>query len=308
MTVALFTHDACQRHDPGPGHPESPARLAAVLAALRAETFAWLDRREAPLATQEDIARVHDPDYVRATLAAVPETGYRALDPDTILSTGSGEAALRAAGAAIAAVDAVMMAEVNAAFCAVRPPGHHAEHARAMGFCLFNNVVIAADRARRNHGVERVAVMDFDVHHGNGTQALFWDDPNLMYASTHQANAYPGTGLVGETGAHDNIVNVPLRAGAGSGPFRDAMIEHMVPALTAFHPDLLIISAGFDAHRRDPLANLNFETEDFAWATRSLVGVAESCCDGRMVSMLEGGYDLEALGASAAAHVRALME
>jgi acetoin utilization deacetylase AcuC-like enzyme len=307
MTVALITHEACHRHDPGQGHPERPARLDAVWKALEAEPFALLDRRDAPLAGLDDISRVHDAAFVRVTMELVPETGRRALDPDTVVSPDSDDAARRAAGALIAAVDAVMSNQVRAAFCAVRPPGHHAERARAMGFCLFNSVAIAADRARHKHGAGRVAVMDFDVHHGNGTQALFWDDKDLMYASTHQYPAYPGTGALDEIGAHGNVVNAPLAPGTGSGEFRAAMTDRIIPALKAFHPDLLILSAGFDAHRRDPLANLNFETEDFLWATRELIGVAETCCGGRVVSALEGGYDLDALAASAAAHVQGLM-
>jgi acetoin utilization deacetylase AcuC-like enzyme len=278
-----------------------------VLAALDAEEFRSLGRREAPRAEIDQIARVHDRHFVQAVLDAIPEEGRRALDGDTHVSSGSGEAALRAAGAACAAVDAVAAGEARNAFCAIRPPGHHAEQAIAMGFCLFNNVAIAAAHARAAHGLRRAAVVDFDVHHGNGTQAMFWDDAELFFASTHQSPLYPGTGGLGECGKFRNIVNAPLAPMSGSAEFRAAMTETVLPALHAFEPDIVFISAGFDAHRADPLAMLNFEDEDFAWATTALLGVAEEFCGGRVVSTLEGGYDLRALASSAAAHVRALM-
>ncbi len=239
-------------------------------------------------------------------LAAVPERGYAGIDADTILSPGSGEAALRAAGAAVAAVDAVVAGEARNAFCAVRPPGHHAEPGRAMGFCLFNNVAIGAARARAVHGLDRVAVIDFDVHHGNGTQASFERDPSLFYASTHQSPLYPGTGARSERGV-GNIVNVPLPPMAGSAEFRRGVEASILPALDAFAPDLVMVSAGFDAHRRDPLAQLMLVEEDYAWVTQRLLECAARHARGRLVSTLEGGYDLGALGASAAAHVRALM-
>jgi acetoin utilization deacetylase AcuC-like enzyme len=228
------------------------------------------------------------------------------LDPDTIISPGSGEAALRAAGALVAAVDAVVAGEARNAFCAVRPPGHHAEAARAMGFCLFNNVAVGAEQARKVHGMARVAVVDFDVHHGNGTQHMFEEDADLFYASTHQSPLYPGTGDAEETGV-GNIVNVPLTPMSGSREFRSAMSGIVLPALARFRPDLVMISAGFDAHADDPLASLRFLEADYEWATRQLMAVADEFCGGRVVSTLEGGYDLEALAASAAAHVRALM-
>jgi len=307
MTTLLYSHQACVGHDTGSMHPESPARLKAVLAALEAEEFVELQRREAPPATVEQIARVHPRAFVEAVLAAIPETGLSGLDADTIVSPGSGEAALRAAGAVCAAVDAVMAGEADNAFCAVRPPGHHAEPQRAMGFCLFNNVAVGAEQARAVHGLSRVAVMDFDVHHGNGTQAMFWDDGDLFYASTHQMPLYPGTGSETERGRADNIVNAPLAPMAGSGEFRQAMSGIVLPALAEFEPDFVFISAGFDAHASDPLANLRFHEEDYAWATRELMAIARDCCEGRLVSTLEGGYDLAALAASAAAHVRALM-
>ncbi len=306
LTTALFTHPACLAHDMGRGHPERPARLQAILDALDKPEFAALDRREAPPASVEEIASVHDRDYVEEVLRAVPKTGLAQLDPDTALSPHSGEAALRAAGAVVAAVDAVATGEAANAFCAVRPPGHHAERAAAMGFCLFNNVAIGAMHARLRHGLRRVAVMDFDVHHGNGTQHMFERDPALFYASTHQWPLYPGTGAREERGV-GNICNAPLPAGAGSAEFRAAMSRDVLPAIAAFKPDLLMISAGFDAHRADPLASLELEADDFAWATAELMAVAAKCCAGRVVSTLEGGYDLAALAESAAAHVRALM-
>jgi acetoin utilization deacetylase AcuC-like enzyme len=306
MTTLLYTHPACLEHDPGQHHPESPARLRAVLAALAVPEFAGLARREAPEAALDDIARVHPSRFVAAMLAAVPTSGHAGIDADTVLSPQSGRAALRAAGAATAAVDAVIAGEADNAFCAVRPPGHHAEPSRAMGFCLFNNVAIGALRAREAHGLARVAVVDFDVHHGNGTQARFYDDANLFYASTHQSPLYPGTGSRRESGV-GNIVNVPLPPMAGSREFRLGFTAEILPALDAFRPEMLLISAGFDAHRNDPLAQLMLDEADYAWATEQLLESARKHAQGRLVSTLEGGYDLVALGASAAAHVRVLM-
>ena len=306
MTTLFYTHSACLEHDPGPHHPESPARLRAVLAALSGPDFGGLERREAAEAAIDDLLRLHPRAHVERILAAVPATGHAALDADTVLSPASGRAALRAAGAVVAAVDAVVAGEADNAFCAVRPPGHHAEPNRAMGFCLFNNAAIGALRARQTHGLERVAVVDFDVHHGNGTQAAFEADNSLFYASTHQYPLYPGTGAASETGV-GNIVNVPLRPMAGSGPFRRAFEERVLPALDAFRPQLVIVSAGFDAHRSDPLAQLMLDEGDYAWVTEKLVGLARRHARGRLVSTLEGGYDLAALGASAAAHLRVLM-
>ena len=307
MSTILLTHPACLAHDTGIGHPERIDRLRAVLAALDNEAFQNLDRREAPAATREQVARAHPRSYVDSVLGRIPESGLAALDADTIVSPGSGEAALRAAGAVCAAVDAVLSAEARNAFCAVRPPGHHAEPGRAMGFCLFNNAAIGAEHARKVHGLSRVAVIDFDVHHGNGTQAMFWDEPGLFYASTHQSPLYPGTGRAEESGAHGNIVNAPLPPYAGSTQFRDAFNDKILPALDTFAPELVMISAGFDAHLRDPLAHLQLTEQDFAWATRELCGVAAARCGSRVVSTLEGGYDLTALAASAAVHVRELM-
>ncbi len=307
MTTILYTHDICEAHDPGPMHPESPARLKAVRRALAADAFAPLDRREAPEASLDQIARVHPIEYVEKVLAAIPAEGRAALDGDTHVSPASGEAARRAAGAVCAAIDAIMAGAAQNAFCAVRPPGHHAEPAVPMGFCLFNNVAIGAAHAQAVHGRARVAVVDFDVHHGNGTQAMFWDDATRFFASSHQMPLYPGTGGESETGAHGNIVNLPLPPHAGSDQFRAGMEEQVLPALQAFSPDFLFISAGFDAHAADPLAQLEFVEADYAWATASLLEIADAACEGRVVSTLEGGYDLDALAASAAAHVSVLM-
>jgi acetoin utilization deacetylase AcuC-like enzyme len=281
--------------------------LSAVLQAVKGPDFSAVAWREAPLAEIEQLERVHDADYVRLALASVPDQGWAHLDGDTVLSPGSGEAALRAAGAVTAAVGAVLSGEFKNAFCAVRPPGHHAERDIAMGFCIFNNIAVGAAEARAVHGLGRVAVMDFDVHHGNGTQHMFDHDPNLFFASTHQMPLYPGTGARGERGV-GNVCNAPLPPGAGSDEFRAAMEKIVLPAIEAFRPELIMISAGFDAHRRDPLASLEFETEDYHWATERLCALAESCCGGRVVSTLEGGYDLVALGESAAAHLAALRD
>ena len=306
MTTFLYTHPACLDHDPGRHHPESAARLRAVLDALADPEFDRLDRREAPEATLKDLLRVHPRPHVERLMRAVPKSGHVAIDADTILSPASGLAALCAAGAVVAAVDAVVANEADNAFCAVRPPGHHAEPDRAMGFCLFNNIAVGALRAREAHGLQRIAVIDFDVHHGNGTQAAFEADNALFYASTHQSPLYPGTGSVGETGV-GNIFNVPLRPMAGSTQFRTAMSERILPALDAFRPEFLLISAGFDAHRSDPLAQLLLDEDDFIWITERLIDIANRHAGGRIVSALEGGYDLPALGACVAAHIRALM-
>jgi acetoin utilization deacetylase AcuC-like enzyme len=307
MATALFSHSACLHHDTGPGHPECADRLRAILARLETEEFAWLDRREAPLAEVSQIARVHGEGFAEALLNAVPAEGYAAIDGDTVISPGSGEAAFRAAGAVCAAVDAVMQGEIRNAFCAVRPPGHHAEPDQAMGFCLFNNVAIGALHARARWGVRRVAVIDFDVHHGNGTQAAFNNDPDLFYASTHQSPLYPGTGQAHEHGVAGNILNLPLRPFAGSAEFRARVAEQLLPELRRFKPELLLISAGFDAHARDPLAQLNLTDDDYYWVTEQLLKIAADTAEGRVVSALEGGYDLRALASASAAHVRALM-
>ncbi len=308
MTTALITHPACLEHDTGPYHPETSERLRAVLAALETEEFSDLLREEAPRATVDQLARVHPRDYVEAILAIHPDLGEPVqLDGDTVMSTGSAEAATRAAGAAIKAVDAVMEGWARAAFAAVRPPGHHAERSRPMGFCLFNNAAVAALHARARWGIDRVAVVDFDVHHGNGTQAIFQADPGLFYASSHQSPCYPGTGDPSERGVAGNIINAPLRARDGGPAFRAAWSETILPLLDAFAPGLLIVSAGFDAHIADPLAQLRLETADYAWITEQLIAIADTHCGGRIVSVLEGGYDLDALAASVAVHVRTLM-
>jgi acetoin utilization deacetylase AcuC-like enzyme len=280
--------------------------LEAILDTLASHEFATLGRREAPRAALAAIARVHPSAFVERLLAAVPSRDYAALDADTVLSPGSGEAALHAAGAVVAAVDAVIAGEAKNAFCAVRPPGHHAEPLHAMGFCLFNNVAIGALHAREVHGLTRIAVVDFDVHHGNGTQAAFEADPNLLYASTHQMPLYPGTGGASERGV-GNIINVPLAPMSGSREFRHAFTTHILPALERFRPELILVSAGFDAHRSDPLAQLMLVEADFGWVTERLLEVAAQHAHGRLVSTLEGGYDLAALAASTAAHVGRLM-
>jgi acetoin utilization deacetylase AcuC-like enzyme len=307
MSTAFFSHPICVQHEPGPGHPESPDRLKTVYARLETEPFSALIRMNAEAVEPDIIECTHSPDYVETLLAAVPEEGYRALDPDTFLSPASGEAALRSAGGVCQAIDLVISGDVENVFCALRPPGHHAEYDRAMGFCLFNNVAIGAKQAQLKYGIDRVAVIDFDVHHGNGTQHMFEEDASLFYGSSHQFPAYPGTGAASETGV-GNICNVPLAPGAGSIEFRNAYTESILPALRAFNPDLLLISAGFDAHFKDPLCQLNVETEDFEWITRELLQVADECCDGRVVSTLEGGYELQALSDSVAVHVLTLLK
>jgi acetoin utilization deacetylase AcuC-like enzyme len=307
MATALITHPACLLHEPPPGHPERPARLSEVLKVLDGSEFKSLLRVEAPEASLAALALVHDPDFVAELLEAMPASGYAQVDSDTIASPGTGEAILRAAGAVVRGVDMVMSGEARNVFCAVRPPGHHATPTRAMGFCFFNSVAVGALHARAAHGLKRVAVVDFDVHHGNGTQDAFTRDPALFYASTHQSPLYPGTGSPDETGIAHNVVNAPLAPGAGGPEFRRAFEREILPALTAFEPELLIISAGFDAHRDDPLAQLRLDESDFAWATEALCRIAKQSCAGRVVSSLEGGYDLSATARSAGAHVRALM-
>jgi acetoin utilization deacetylase AcuC-like enzyme len=306
--VLLLTHRAGLDHDTGPGHPERVGRLRVVWQALEAPDFAPLLREEAPAATREQLGRVHPPHHIATVLDTRPEGRALArLDPDTVMSAGSAEAALRAAGGAVAAVDAVLGGRARAAFVATRPPGHHAEPDRAMGFCLFSNAAIAAHHARAAWGKQRVAVLDFDVHHGNGTQAVAWDDADFFFGSSHQFPFYPGTGAAGEAGAHGQIVNVPLSSGSGSAAFRSAWSNHILPALDAFAPEAIIVSAGFDAHRDDPLGGLMLDKDDFAWVTARVLEAAGRYTGGRIVSLLEGGYDLDALAASAAIHVRGLM-
>ncbi len=308
MTTLLISHPACLAHDMGEGHPERPDRIRAVDRALESEIFQMMARDAAPRADIAVIARVHPVDYIEAIRAATPTQGHVAIDQDTSMSPGTFEAALRSVGGAVFAVDEVMTRKVHNAFVATRPPGHHAEISTPMGFCFFNNAAVAARHARAAYGAERVAIMDFDVHHGNGTQHIFWSDPHVMYTSTHEMPNYPGTGSIGERGEFDQIVNAPLRAGDGGDSFREAMDVAILPRIDAFNPDLVIISAGFDAHRRDPLGNLNLVEADYVWATRKLMEIAQKHCGGRVVSVLEGGYDLEGLARSVAAHVTTLIE
>ena len=308
MTTLLITHPACLDHLTPPGHPERPDRLRAIDRVLEQEKFQTLARVEAPAATLKTIALCHPMEYVTAVRDATPSEGIIGLDADTSMSPGSFEAALRAAGGAVHAVDEVMTGKATNAFVATRPPGHHTETARPMGFCLFNNAAIAARHAQKRHGIARAAVVDFDVHHGNGSQDIFWADKTVMYGSTHQMPLYPGTGAKDERGEHDTVVNAPLRPGDGGQQFRAAFETVILPRLRDFAPELLVISAGFDAHMRDPLANLNLLEADFDWATRKLMEVAQTTAGGRVVSVLEGGYDLQGLANSVAAHVTALMQ
>jgi acetoin utilization deacetylase AcuC-like enzyme len=301
----LYTHDAFAGHVTPPGHPEQVARLSVIAAALEGMT---LDRRAAPLAPEAAVLRCHPAGYVTRVRAAVPAQGWIQLDGDTSLSPGSYDAAMRAVGAACAAVDAVLTNDDKTAFVACRPPGHHAETETAMGFCLFGTVAIAAKHALDHHGLQRVAILDFDVHHGNGTQDLMWNEARCFFASTHQMPLYPGTGSRAERGAHSQILNVPLRQGSGSAAMRAAYSTEILPAVAKWKPELILLSAGFDAHQDDPLAGLEWETDDYAWLTHQICDLAAECCDGRVVSCLEGGYDLPALAASVAAHVGVLKE
>jgi acetoin utilization deacetylase AcuC-like enzyme len=306
-TTLLLSHPACLDHLTPAGHPERPDRLRAVEQALEAETFQTLAREQAPMVDADTVTLCHPLDYFEAIREASPSEGMVRIDADTSMSPGSFEAALRGVGGGVRAVDEVMTGKATNAFVAVRPPGHHAETARPMGFCLFNSAAIAARYAQKKYGAERAAIVDFDVHHGNGSQDIFWNDQTVMYCSTHEMPLYPGTGAVGERGKFNNIVNAPLRAGDGGDQFREAMETAVFPRLRAFKPDILIISAGFDAHTRDPLANLNLVEADYAWVTRKLMEIADDSANGRIVSMLEGGYDLQGLARSTAAHVTALM-
>jgi acetoin utilization deacetylase AcuC-like enzyme len=307
MTTLFITHPACLDHLTPRGHPERPDRLRAIDRAVADKRFDRLTRVEAPAAPLETIALCHPMSYVTAIRDATPKEGFIGLDADTSMSPGSFEAALRAAGGAVHAVDEVMAGRAANAFVGTRPPGHHAETARAMGFCLFSNAAIAARHAQRRHGIERAAIVDFDVHHGNGSQDIFWSDRSVMYGSTHQMPLYPGTGAASERGEHNTVVNAPLRPGDGGDQFRAAFESVILPRLREFRPDLIVISAGFDAHARDPLANLNLVEADFEWVTRKLMEIADASAAGRVVSVLEGGYDLQALSNSAATHIAALM-
>jgi acetoin utilization deacetylase AcuC-like enzyme len=306
MTTRLYTHPVFLEHLTPPGHPERPDRLRAIARVLEDEAFEQLDRVEAPMGDEAAILHAHPKDYVERVRQAIPETGIARIDADTSASPKSWEAALTAIGAALAAVDDVFEDRADNVFVAARPPGHHAEHDRAMGFCLFNNAAIAARHAQKKHAVERVAIVDFDVHHGNGTQDIFWSDPTVLYASTHQMPLYPGTGAPGETGA-GNIVNAPLSPGSGSDSFREAFSDRVLPAVEAFRPELIIVSAGFDAHHRDPLAEIELTEDDFDWATGKLLEQAGRSASNRLVSLLEGGYDLQGLAFSTAVHIKRLM-
>jgi acetoin utilization deacetylase AcuC-like enzyme len=305
MTTALFTHPDCDQHVEPPGHPEQAARLKAIQTALAGVDLLRLD---APMGDWADIARCHPQSYIDRVAAAIPARPWAALDGDTYLAPGSLIAARRGVGGACAAVDLLMSGGAGNAFVATRPPGHHAETETAMGFCLFGTVAIAAKRALDHHGVSRVAIVDFDVHHGNGTQDLLWDEPRALFISSHQRPLYPGSGAASETGSAGQILNLPLREGSGRSEMRRAYSDLAFPRIAAFQPELLLISAGFDAHADDPLAGLLWEDEDFGWITREICKLAQTHCAGRVVSVLEGGYNLEALGRSAAAHVTVLKE
>ena len=307
MTTRLYTHDIFLDHVTPPGHPERPDRMRAVWKALEDEAFDELDRVDAPEGDAETIRYAHPDAYVERVLTQIPETGIARIDADTCASPKSFEVTLHAIGAANAAVDDVFAGDVSNVFVAARPPGHHAEKVTAMGFCLFNTAAIAARHAQRKHGAERVAIVDWDVHHGNGTQDIFWDDPSVLYCSTHQMPLYPGTGAKGETGVHGTICNAPLSAQDAGEQFRAAFRERVLAAVDDFRPDLIIISAGFAAPPRDPLAEINLVEDDFDWATGKLLDAADRHCDNRLVSLLEGGYDLKGLASSTAAHVQRLM-
>ena len=307
MSTLLLTHPSSLNHVTPPGHPERVQRYEYVMDALAASDFDALDRREAPIGAREEVLRCHPERYLSRIEASVPTSGISSLDADTHVSPGSLEPAMRGVGGCCAAVDAVLAGEARNAFVAMRPPGHHAETETAMGFCLFGNVAIAAKRALDHHGLDRVAVVDFDVHHGNGTQDLLWDEARALFCSSQQMPLYPGSGASHETGAHGNVVNVPLDPNTGSAAMRAAYDRIIFPAIQDFKPQLILVSAGFDAHQDDPLANLNWTTQDFAWVTKRICELAADLCDGKVVSTLEGGYDLDALADSVAAHVRELM-
>jgi acetoin utilization deacetylase AcuC-like enzyme len=306
VKTLYYSHPDCLMHDTGAGHPECADRLRSIDKALSSPEFSNLIRQSPPLGTERQIRLIHPQSYIDTIIQAMPKQGECYLDQDTVLSPGSKQAAFRAVGAVCDAVDKVLTGTADNAFCAVRPPGHHAEPMRAMGFCLFNNIAIAAAYARKYFHIDRVAIVDFDVHHGNGTQKAFYDQPHILYISSHQMPHYPGTGHPSETGV-GNIINVPLASGSSGVEFRQKYSNIIFPALKKFNPDLLLISAGFDAHKDDPLASINLVEDDFKWITQELMAIADNCCKGRIISALEGGYHLKALAASAAIHVKTLM-
>ena len=307
MTTLLLSHRSSLDHQTPPGHPERPDRIRAIEQVLGESRFDKLVREQAPEGTLDSVTLCHSEHYISELRHIAPQSGLIYLDADTSISPGTWEAVMRGVGGAVAATDAVMSGTHDNAFVAMRPPGHHAEISRPMGFCFFDHAAIAARHAQRKYGIARAAVVDFDVHHGNGTQDIFWSDPTVMYCSTHQMPLFPGTGARGERGEHDTIVNAPLAAEDGSAKFRAAFENAILPQLQKFSPELIIVSAGFDAHYRDPLASLNLRAEDFGWVTRKLMDVADASAGGRIVSVLEGGYDLQGLQESVAAHVTALM-
>jgi acetoin utilization deacetylase AcuC-like enzyme len=307
MTTLLLSHRSSLDHQTPPGHPERPDRIRAIEQVLGESRFDKLVREQAPEGTLDSVTLCHSEHYISELRHIAPQSGLIYLDADTSMSPGTWEAAMRGVGGAVAATDAVMSGTHDNAFVAMRPPGHHAEISRPMGFCFFDHAAIAARHAQRKYGIARAAVVDFDVHHGNGTQDIFWSDPTVMYCSTHQMPLFPGTGARGERGEHDTIVNAPLAPEDGSAKFRAAFENTILPQLQKFSPELIIVSAGFDAHYRDPLASLNLRAEDFGWVTRKLMDVADASAGGRIVSVLEGGYDLQGLQESVAAHVMALM-
>ncbi|MBB4064421.1 histone deacetylase family protein [Gellertiella hungarica] len=308
MATHYYENPVFLNHLTPAGHPERADRLRSLNIALEHPNFAPLIRREAPVASEDAVLLAHPESHLFSVMRAMPEEGMSQLDPDTYAGPESLKAALSAIGGALAAVDDVFAGRADNAFVAGRPPGHHAEREKAMGFCFFNTVAIAARHAQQAHGAERVAIVDWDVHHGNGTQDIFWDDPSVLFASTHQMPLYPGTGAKTETGTAGTIVNAPLNPHDGSDHFRAAFRERVLPAVEAFAPDLILISAGFDAHYRDPLGQINLVGDDFDWATGKLLDLAGKCARGRVVSLLEGGYDLEGLAESAGLHILRLMK
>lgn len=307
MRTLYYSHPDFLLHDTGSGHPESAERLKSIEKALSNAEFSGLTRKSPPLGTEEQIRLIHSKRHIDAIVNAIPETGYHFIDADTVLSPGSKNAVFRAVGAVCEAVDQILAGKADNAFCAVRPPGHHAEPDNAMGFCLFNNVAIAAEYARRRYHIKRIAIVDFDVHHGNGTQAAFYHQPDVLYASSHEMPHYPGTGYPAETGS-GNIINIPLRAGDTGIEFRKKYNSVILPGVNNFKPDLLLISAGFDAHRDDPLAGINLVEADYQWITQELMEIADRCCQSRIISVLEGGYHLNALAGSVAIHVQTLLK